>query len=86
MTGRRNIGATGGFRRGTTDKEPTMAEEPEVLTKTEARGGTGTHIVRYVLYVSLALAAAAMIWIYVLAPKPTQQGATTAAAPVAAPQ
>jgi hypothetical protein len=85
MTGRRNIGGTGGFRRGNTEKEKTMAEEPEVLTTTEARAGTGTHIVRYVLYISLALAAAAMIWIYVLAPKPTQQGATTTP-PVTAPQ
>ena len=54
-----------------------MADEPEVLTKTEARGGVTLHIVRYVLIISTLLAVAAMIWVFVLSPKGTQQGATT---------
>lgn len=54
-----------------------MADEPEVLTKTEARGGVTPHIVRYVLIISTLLAVAAMIWVFVLSPKGTQQGATT---------
>ena len=60
-----------------------MDEKPEVLTTTEARGGTGTHIVRYILIASVALAVAAMVWVFVLSPKGTQDGATTAADPVA---
>nr|WP_310523804.1 hypothetical protein [Polymorphobacter sp.] len=62
-----------------------MADEPEVLTTTEARAGTGTHVVRYVLYASVLLAVAAMVWTFVLAPRATQQGGTTQADPVAAP-
>ena len=54
-----------------------MADEPEVLTKTEARGGVTPHIVRYVLIFSTLLAVAAMVWVFALAPKGTQQGATT---------
>ena len=54
-----------------------MADEPEVLTKTEARGGVTPHIVRYVLIISTLLAVAAMIWVFVMSPKGTQQGATT---------
>ncbi len=60
-----------------------MAEKPEVLTTTEARGGTGTHIVRYVLIASVTLAVLAMLWTYFAAPTATQQGATTAPDPVA---
>ena len=60
-----------------------MAEEPEVLTTTEARGGVTPHIVRYVLIISVALAIGAMVWVFALAPKGTQEGATTARDPVA---
>ena len=60
-----------------------MADEPEVLTTTEARAGVTPHIVRYVLIVSLVLAVGAMVWAFVMAPKGTQDGATTAADPVA---
>ena len=60
-----------------------MAEEPEVLTTTKARGGVGTHVVRYVLIASLALAVVAMVWTYTAAPTATQNGATTAAVPAA---
>ena len=60
-----------------------MADEPEVLTTTEARAGVTPHIVRYVLMISLALAVAAMAWVYLGAPTATQDGATTAAGPAA---
>ncbi|MBC7504562.1 MAG: hypothetical protein H7267_02350 [Sandarakinorhabdus sp.] len=60
-----------------------MADKPEVLTTTEARAGTGTHVLRYMLIASVALAVAAMVWVFVLAPKATQDGATTAPDPVA---
>lgn len=60
-----------------------MADEPEVLTTTDARSGVTPHIVRYVLIASLVLAVAAMVWVFVVAPKGTQEGATTAADPVA---
>ncbi|MFZ4689943.1 MAG: hypothetical protein ACOYLS_11945 [Polymorphobacter sp.] len=58
-----------------------MADEPEVLTTTEARAGVTPHIVRYVLMISLALAVAAMAWVFIVAPSATQDGATTAAGP-----
>ena len=58
-----------------------MDEKPEVLTTTEARSGVGTHVVRYVLVISVVLAVAAMAWVYLQAPAPTQQGATTGAKP-----
>jgi hypothetical protein len=54
-----------------------MAEKPEILTTTEARGATENKVVRYVLIVSVILAIGAMVWVYVLAPKGDQQGATT---------
>jgi hypothetical protein len=57
--------------------ETDVAEEPEVLTTTEARSGTGTHVVRYILIVSVILAVAAMVWTFVLAPQASQQGATS---------
>ena len=60
-----------------------MDEKPEILTTTEARGGVGTHVVRYVLIASVALAVIAMIWSYFAAPTATQQGATTSPDPVA---
>ena len=56
-----------------------MAEEPEIVTTTEARGGVTPHIVRYVLIISTILAVAAMVWVFALAPKGTQEGATTSA-------
>ncbi len=60
-----------------------MAEKPEVLTTTEARSGTGTHVVRYVLFASVTLAVLAMLWTYFAAPTATQQGATTSPETVA---
>lgn len=62
-----------------------MAEEPEVLTTTEARGGVGTNVVRYVLIASLVLAVVAMVWTYTAAPTATQQAATTAPVPATPP-
>ena len=58
-----------------------MDEKPEVLTTTEARGGVGTHVVRYVLVISVLLAIVALAFTFLRAPVPTQQGATTAADP-----
>ena len=49
-----------------------MADEPEVLTKTEARGGVTPHIVRYVLIISTILAVIAMVWVFAAAPDATQ--------------
>lgn len=57
-----------------------MAEQPEVLTTTEARAGATNKGVRYVLIISVILAVGAMVWTYVLAPKGDQQGATTVTA------
>ena len=54
-----------------------MAEDPKVLTTTEARGGTGNNVVRYVLIISVILAIGAMVWTFVLSPKGEQQGATS---------
>lgn len=58
-----------------------MAEEPEIITTEKARGGVTPHIVRYVLMVSLALAVAAMAWVYLAAPESAGQGATNGADP-----
>jgi len=59
-----------------------MAEDPKVLTTTEARGGITPHIVRYVLIVSLLLAVVAMVWVYAASPVTTKGGAaSTEAAP-----
>lgn len=52
-----------------------MDEEPEVLTTTEARSGVGTHVVRYVLIISVVLAVGAMVASYLHAPVASQQGA-----------
>ena len=54
-----------------------MAEEPEVLTKTEARGGVTPHIVRYVLIISTILAVLAMVWVFKAAPEATQPDTAT---------
>ncbi|KAB7646399.1 hypothetical protein [Polymorphobacter fuscus] len=60
-----------------------MADKPKIITTNRARGGvTGT--VRYVLMASLALAIAAMVWVFLLSPKGTQEGATTSADPISA--
>lgn len=53
-----------------------MDEQPEVLTTTEARSGTGTHVLRYMLIASVILAVAAMVWVFFLAPTATQPDAS----------
>ena len=66
-----------------------MAEEPETLTTTDARGGVTPHVVRYMLIISLLLAAAGIFWVLALAPKATQPDTSysdTTAAPATAPQ
>ena len=60
-----------------------MAEDPEIITTDRARAGSTPHIVRYVLAISLVLVIAGMFWAYTSSPKGTQEGATTAADPVA---
>ena len=49
-----------------------MADEPEILTTTEARGGVTPHIVRYMLLAGLILAVAGVGWAYLRSPTPTQ--------------
>jgi hypothetical protein len=61
-----------------------MTNKPEVRTTTQARAGVTPRIMRYVLVISLVLAVAAMVWVFVLAPAATKDGATTGADPVAA--
>ena len=48
-----------------------MADKPKVISTNRARGGIGTHVVRYVLVVSTVLAIGAMIWVYFAAPEAT---------------
>jgi hypothetical protein len=57
-----------------------MAEKPEIISTVKARGGVTPHIVRYVLMISLALAVAAMAWVYLASPEIPQPGAATTAA------
>ena len=45
------------------------SEPAERLTATEARGGTGMHIVKRILLVSVALAIAAMAWVWLASPE-----------------
>jgi hypothetical protein len=45
-----------------------MADEPEILTTTEARGGVTPHIVRYMLLAGLILAVAGIAWAYLRSP------------------
>ena len=56
-----------------------MAEKPKVISTLRARGGVIVYAMRYVLMVSVALAAIAMVWVYVAAPK-----ASPASVPVVA--
>lgn len=58
-----------------------MAEQPERVTATEARAGTGMHKVRAILIISVILAVIAMVWVYAAARQGTQDGATTSADP-----
>jgi predicted secreted protein len=62
-----------------------MAEEPEVLTTTEARAGVTPHIVRYVLIISVILAVVAMVWVFATAPDATRKGSDVRAVPAASP-
>ena len=56
-------------------------EQPEVLSTTDARGGTTGNKVRYVLIISVIVAVIAMVSVYAVSPKGTQDGATTAPGP-----
>lgn len=57
--------------------EPTKpADPPEVISTVKARGGVTGNKVRYVLAISLVLAVAAMIFVYVGVPSGMMNGAT----------
>lgn len=56
-------------------------EQPEVLSTTDARGGTTGNKVRFVLIISVIVAVIAMVSVYAVSPKGTQDGATTAPGP-----
>jgi hypothetical protein len=61
-----------------------MPEKPKTISTNRARGGIGTHKVRYVLVISTMLAIAAMIWVWFAAPEatdPTMETSPTAASP-----
>jgi hypothetical protein len=58
-----------------------MADEPKVISTVKARGGVTPHVVRYVLIISLALAVAAMVFVYFDAPTASQNGPTSAPGP-----
>lgn len=51
-----------------------MPEKPKTISTNRARGGIGTHIVRYVLVISTVLAIGAMVWVYFAAPQATAPG------------
>ena len=48
-----------------------MPDKPETLSTNRARGGIGTHVVRYILIISTVLAIGAMLWVYAAAPVAT---------------
>ena len=57
-----------------------MAEKPKIISTNRARGGIGTHVMRYVLIISTVLAIGAMLWALLAAPSATDPGAGTSAA------
>lgn len=63
-----------------------MAQDPKVLSTNRARGGIGTHVMRYVLIISTVLAVGAMIWVFGAAPTATDPGMETPAQPAAPPK
>lgn len=48
-----------------------MPEKPTTISTNRARGGIGTHKVRYILAISTLLAIGAMLWVYFAAPSAT---------------
>jgi hypothetical protein len=60
---------------------PTVPPTPETLTAQQARGGIIGHKVRYVLAISVLLAVAAMVSVYIAAPGGLQDGPTSAPGP-----
>jgi hypothetical protein len=62
-----------------------MAIKPETISTNRARGGIGTHVVRTMLIVSMLLAVAAMLWVYLAAPKASDPAMETPASSVATP-
>lgn len=59
----------------------TQDEAPETVSTTRARAGTTGNKVRYVLLVSVIIAALAMLFTYVVSPKGSIEGATSAPGP-----
>ncbi len=60
---------------------PAMAIEPtkpQIISTVKARGGVTGHKVRYVLAISLLLAVAAMVFVYLGVPGGLMDGATSA--------
>ncbi len=64
-----------------TQTPPQPIEAPKILSSEEARGAVTGHKVRYVLAISVLLAVAAMVSVYVAAPGGLQDGPTTAPGP-----
>lgn len=63
-------------------KRPTTRNDPpEVVTSSRARAGTTGNKVRYVLLVSVIIAALAMFFTYAVSPKGRIDGATSAPGP-----
>jgi hypothetical protein len=63
-----------------------MPEKPKTISTNRARGGIGTHVVRYVLVISTALAIGAMIWVYFAAPSATDPTMETGPSVATSPQ
>jgi|GEM_PF-2604409 hypothetical protein len=54
-----------------------MADEPEIVTPTEARGGVTNHNVRYVLIASLVLALIGFIYSFAITPEERVEGSAS---------
>jgi hypothetical protein len=63
--------------------KPTASPRPKptILSAQQARGGVVGHKVRYVLAISVLLAVAAMVSVYIAAPGNLQDGPTSAPGP-----
>jgi hypothetical protein len=62
--------------------EPSPApEKPEIISTVKARGGVVGHNVRYVLAISLLLAVAAMVSVYVASADRLEDAPNSAVAP-----
>lgn len=62
-------------------RPPPRNDAPETVGTTQARAGTTGNKVRYVLLVSVIIAALAMLFAYVVSPKGSIEGATSAPGP-----